>query len=69
MSQETIVKWTRGLVGAAINSAAASGAALLVDFHDFNPASGGFKRLALVMVVAAISGSLLYLKQHPIPEE
>lgn len=68
MSQETIVKWTRGMVGAAINSAAAAGAALIVDFHDFNPAGGGIKRLALVMGVAALSGALLYIKQHPVPE-
>lgn len=69
MSQETILKWTRGLVGAAINSAAAAGAALVVDFGNFNPANGGLKRLGVVMGVAAIAGSLLYLKQHPIPEE
>lgn len=68
MSQQAILTWTRGLIGAAINSAAVGGAAMVIDGHDFNPTSG-WKKLGAVMLVSAVTGALLYVKTHPIPVE
>lgn len=68
MSQDTVRKWAIGCIGAAINSAAVGGAALLVDGRDFNPAEGGgWRKLAAVLLVSAVTGGLLYVKQHPLP--
>jgi hypothetical protein len=69
MSQQTILAWTRGLIGAAINSAAVGGMALVVDNHDFNPAEGGWRKLGAVVLVSSVTGAMLYLKQHPLPGE
>ena len=60
--------WTRGLVGAAINSAASAVTVVIVDPHDFSPMNGGMGKLLSVMGVAAVFGAALFLKQHPLPE-
>lgn len=62
-------KWTRGLLGAAINSAASAVTVVVVDPIDFNPLNGGLLKLLSVMGVAAIFGAALFLKQHPLPED
>lgn len=69
MSQQTVRRWARGLLGAAINSAASAVTVVIVDPQDFNPMDGGVWKLLSVMGVAAIFGAALYLKQHPLPEE
>lgn len=69
MSQQTWRKWTRGLLGAAINSAASAVTVVVVDPVDFNPLDGGLYKLLSVMGVAALFGAALFLKQHPLPEE
>ena len=69
MGRQAIRKWGRGLVGAAINSAASAVTVVIVDPHAFNPMDGGVWKLLSVMAVAAAFGAALYLKQHPLPEE
>lgn len=66
MSQ-TIRQWGRGVLGAAINSAASALTVVIVDPHTFNPADGGLMKLLSVMGVSAAFGAALYLKQHPLP--
>lgn len=61
-------QWARGLVGAAINSAASAVTVVIVDPRNFDPANGGIRKLLTVMAVAAVFGAALYLKQHPVPE-
>lgn len=62
-------RWARGLLGAAINSAASAVTVVIVDPVDFNPIDGGLGKLLSVMGVAAVFGAALYLKQHPLPDE
>lgn len=69
MGQQAIRKWGRGLLGAAINSAASVVTVVIVDPLDFNPLNGGLLKLLSVMGVAAAFGAALFLKQHPLPEE
>lgn len=66
MSRATIKKWTLGLIGAAINSAASAISVVIADPHDFNPLEGGIKKLAAVMITSAIVGAGLYIRQHPV---
>jgi hypothetical protein len=68
MSQQTMRKWGRGLLGAAINSAASAVTVVVVDPIAFNPLAGGITKLVSVMIVAALFGAALYLKNHPLPE-
>lgn len=60
--------WVRGVIGAAINSAASAVTVVVVDPVDFSPTHGGLGKLLSVMAVAALFGAALYLKQHPLPE-
>lgn len=69
MSQQALRRWGRGLLGAAINSAASAVTVVIVDPTDFSPLHGGLTKLLSVMGVAGIFGAALYLKQHPLPEE
>ena len=62
-------KWARGLIGAAINSAASAVTVVIVDPSDFNPLDGGLTKLLTVMGVSALFGAALFLKQHPLPDE
>lgn len=57
--------WFRGLIAAAINSAAGGVAIVVVDPHTF----GDWHQLVKVCAVLAITGAALYLKQHPLPED
>lgn len=59
--------WLLGLLGAVINSAATAGVLVLADPADFNPFMGGFRKLGTVMLVSALSGCFLYLKQNQLP--
>jgi hypothetical protein len=55
--------WLQGLTAAAINSAAAVGATIIVDIeHASDPG-----KLAATIGVGAATGALLYLKQSPLP--
>ena len=59
--------WVRGLIAAVINSAAGAGTMALVEPEHFN-IHEGLPKLGTLMVALAISGALLYLKEHPLPE-
>ncbi|HYE87724.1 MAG TPA: hypothetical protein VEA16_15280, partial [Vicinamibacterales bacterium] len=63
MSQKTLRQWGRGLLGAAINSAASAVTVVIVDPINFNPMNGGIVKVLSVMGVAALVGAALYLKQ------
>lgn len=65
---KTFRRWSRGLLGAAINSAATAVSVVIVDPTDFN-VGGGLVKLLSVMGASALVGAALYLKQHPLPEE
>lgn len=69
MSKEAIKRWTLGLIGAAINSAASAISVVIADPHDFNPFEGGIQKLATVMITSAIVGAGLYIRQHPVTLE
>ncbi len=61
--------WLKGLVAAAISSASNAIAALVADPKHFSPAEvGGFRKLGVVVLVSAIVGAALYLKQSPVPD-
>lgn len=62
-------KWIRGLLGAAINSAASSVTVVIVDPIAFDPIHGGAMKLLSVFLVSAVAGAALFLKQHPLPDE
>ena len=66
MVEMNVRLWVRGLIAAAINSAAGAGAMMIVDPKDFNIYEG-LPKLLMVMVTLAITGALLYLKEHPLP--
>ncbi len=68
MSQTTLRHWLRGLIGAAVNSAASSITVVIVDPQNFN-VTDGLHRLVTVFAVSAVFGAALYLKQHPLPDE
>lgn len=65
----TMRTWLRGLIGAAINSAASAVTVVIVDPVAFNPLQGGTLKLLSVMAVSAIFGGALFLKQHPLPDD
>lgn len=67
--QQTIRRWVRGLIGAAINSAATTVTIVIVDPVNFNPMGDGLWKVLSVMGVSALFGAALYLKQHPLPED
>lgn len=69
MSKAAIQKWVQGLIGAAINSAGSAITVVIVDPSDFNPFNGGAAKLGMVMLVSAVLGAGLYIKQHPFPVE
>jgi hypothetical protein len=61
--------WLKGLVAAAISSAANAIGVLVADPVNFNPsAAGGLRKLGIVVLVSAIVGAALYLKQSPVPQ-
>ena len=59
--------WTRGLIAAFINSAAGVGTMAVLEPEHFN-IHEGFPKLATLFLALGISGALLYLKEHPLPE-
>ncbi len=60
--------WLKGLVAAAVASASSTIAVVVADPEHFNPASvGGLKKLGIVVLVSAIVGAAMYLKQSPVP--
>ncbi len=62
--------WLKGLVAAAISSAANAVAVLVADPVHFNPSdAGGLRKLGVVVAVSAVVGTALYLKQSPVPQE
>ena len=66
---QTMKRWVRGLVGAAINSAATAVTIVIVDPVNFNPMGDGLGKVLTVMGVSALFGAALFLKQHPLPED
>ena len=69
MSRKQMRKWVRGLIGAAINSAATAITVVVVDPVTFNVMDGGFRELLSAMGISGLVGAGLYLKQHPLPDE
>ena len=60
--------WLKGLLAAAISSAANAVGVLVADPLHFSPAeAGGVRKLGVVVAVSAIVGAALYLKQSPVP--
>lgn len=60
--------WLRGLIAAAINSAANVVTVIIVDPVKFSPATaGGWKNLGAIVLVSIVFGVSLYLKQSPLP--
>jgi hypothetical protein len=61
-------KWLKGLVAAFVSGAANALVVLVADPHHFSPSEvGGLKKLGFVIVVSALVGVGLYLKQSPVP--
>jgi hypothetical protein len=69
MAHETLRKWGIGLIGAAISGAANGVTVMIVDPLRFNLFDGGARNLASVVIVSAMVGAALYLKQHTLPIE
>lgn len=61
-------KWLRGLIAAGVNSGASAVTVTIVDPHDFN-VGDGIGKLGSVVMVSAIVGIALYLKDHALPDE
>jgi len=64
----TVRKWLRGLVAAAVNSGASAVTVVVVDPFKFN-LQNGKSELLQVVIVSAIVGISLYLKDHALPED
>lgn len=58
--------WIKGLVSAAISSAAGSGALVVIDPATFN-FHEGLSKLGSVAAALAVVAVLNYLKQSPLP--
>lgn len=65
-------KWRiywHGLIASILNGIGSSGAVVVVDPEDFNPAFGGsWFKLTTVIGVAALMSFFTYLKAHPLPD-
>lgn len=59
--------WSRGAVGAAINSAVSSLALIVVDPSDFNFEAAGLVKLAKMAIVSGLLGAILWMKNHENP--
>lgn len=59
--------WLKGLIAAIINGAATGVSTYIVAPDQFN-LEEGFSKLFTVIVISAIFGAALYLKQSPLPE-
>lgn len=59
--------WLRGLIGAAIGGAANGITVMIVEPQSFN-FDAGLADLGKVVLISAIFGAGLYLKQKPIAE-
>lgn len=57
---------SRALIGAAINSGANAIVLIVVDPLKFNLFQGGATELGQAVLVSALVGAALYVKQHPI---
>ena len=64
----TVRKWLRGLVAAAVNSGASAVTVVVVDPFKFN-LQNGKSELLQVVIVSAIVGISLYLKDHALPDD
>ena len=64
----TVRKWLRGIAAAGINSGATAVTVVIVDPWKFN-LQDGKTELLQVVIVSAIVGISLYLKDHALPEE
>lgn len=62
-----ILIWAKGLVSAAISSAAGSGALVIVDPMTFN-LNEGLPKLGTVAAAMAIIAVANYLTKSPLPE-
>jgi hypothetical protein len=68
MANDTLLKWTRGLIGGAISGGANGVSVMIADPANFNfTTAGGAQKLLFVMGISAAVGAALYLKQHPLP--
>lgn len=65
----TLRRWGVGILGAAISGAANGVTVMIVDPLRFNLFDGGARNLASVVIVSALVGAALYLKQHDLPIE
>jgi hypothetical protein len=62
--------WKRGLLGAVVNSVTTTLSVTFIKPEDFNFTSiDGLESIAKVIVGSAFIGAVLYLKQHPQPED
>jgi hypothetical protein len=61
--------WRRGLLAALIGGAVSGCTSMIVDPAHFNLFNGGARPLAEMATTSAIVGALLYLKQHPLPDQ
>lgn len=61
--------WARGMVGAAINSAANGVLVMGFDPKTFNFFDGGALNLLSFMAASGFVGALLWMKKHPLPED
>lgn len=61
--------WWRGLFAAAIGGATGAASMIVVDPSHFNLFDGGARKLAEAMLSFAVISAVMYLKQHPLPEQ
>ncbi len=61
--------WLRGLFAAAIGGAAGGASALIVDPSHFNLFDGGARKLGEMVASFAVISAVMYLKQHPLPDQ
>ncbi len=58
-----------GATAAAINASVSTVTLVVVDPEKFNPFAGaGWHKLAAAVIVAAIAGFFLYMRDHPLPD-
>jgi hypothetical protein len=65
----TTEQWLKGILAAAIGSAANAVTLIIIDPLQFNLFQGGAAKLGMACTVSAIVAVAMYLKQQPVPKD
>jgi hypothetical protein len=64
---KSLATWLKGLIAAVVSAAANVTTLAIADPQHFDPSKAGWHDLGTLVVVSAVVGAALYLKQSPVP--